>query len=78
MSKSKKKHSIGGILLSPSEKEDKRQYNRRFRRVCKQVLESDIETELLPHLREHSNPSSMNKDGKRWFEPNVYPTRMRK
>lgn len=78
MSKSKKKNSIGGILLSPSEKEDKRLYNRRFRRVCRQILESDIDVELFPHLREHSNPWSMNKDGKRWFEAKKYPKRMRK
>jgi hypothetical protein len=78
MSNSRKKTSIGGIIHSPSEKEDKRLYNRSYRRVCKQILESNIEVELLPHLREHSNPYSMNKDGKHWFDAKKYPERMRK
>lgn len=78
MSRSRKKTSIAGITSSPSEKQDKRIYNRRYRRVCKQVLQSNIEIELLPHLREYSNPWSMNKDGKNWFNHKKYPERMRK
>jgi hypothetical protein len=78
MSRSRKKTSITGITFSPSEKQDKRLYNRRYRRVCKQNLESNIETELLPHLRDYSNPWSMNKDGKKWFDAKKYPKNMRK
>jgi len=75
MSRSKKKRPIGGIS---SEKEDKRLYNRRYRRACKQVLHASPECELLPHLREYSDPWAMDKDGKIWFDPEKYPKEMRK
>ncbi len=83
MSKSKKKTSIGGITTSCSEKQDKRLYNRRYRRSCKQILNTDFENtdfecELLPHLREYSNPLSMDKDGKVWFDSKAFPQLMRK
>lgn len=78
MSKSKKKTSIGGITSSCSEKQDKRIYNRRYRRICKISLNVDCERNLLPHLKEYSNPWCMNKDGKRWFDAKKYPKRMRK
>ena len=78
MSKSKKKTSIGGITGARSEKQDKRLYNRRYRHICKQVLHVYPASELLPHLREYSNPWCMDKDGKRWFDPKKYPKWMRK
>jgi hypothetical protein len=61
-----------------SEKQDKRDYNRRHRRVCRQFLHVNPECEPLPHLREYSNPWMMAKDGKVWFDPKQYPTGMRK
>ena len=78
MSRSKKKISIGGITTSPSEKQDKRIYNRRYRHTYKQLLQMDFQRELLPHLKEYSNPWSMNKDGKKWFDAKKYPKYMRK
>ena len=78
MSRSKRKTSIAGNAFSCSEKQDKRDYNRRYRSACKQSLHIDFERELLPHLREYSNPWSMNKDGKNWFDAKKYPKMMRK
>lgn len=78
MSRSRKKTSIGGITNSCSEKQDKRIYNRRYRHSCKQYLQIDYERELLPHLKEYSNPWSMDKDGKKWFDAKKYFKRMRK
>lgn len=76
MSRSRRKTSIAGHCEA-SEKHDKRIYNRRFRHVCKQSLHINYEQEL-PHLKEYSNPWSMNKDGKKWFDAKKYPKRMRK
>jgi hypothetical protein len=78
MSRSKRKTSIAGNATSCSEKQDKRDYNRRYRHVCKQSLHTNYERELLPHLKEYSNPWSMSKDGKRWFDAKKYPKMMRK
>lgn len=77
MSKSRRKTSIAGNAISCSEKQDKRIYNRRFRRVCKQSLHIDHEKEL-PHLKEYSNPWGMDKDGKKWFDAKKFPKTMRK
>lgn len=78
MSRSRRRTSIGGNADSCSEKQDKRLYNRRFRHTCKQFLHIDPEKEVLPHLREYSNPWAMSKDGKSWFDAKKYPERMRK
>jgi hypothetical protein len=78
MSRSKKRMPIRAVNGASSEKQDKRLYNRRYRRVCKQFLHVNPECELMPHLREYSNPWAMAKDGKVWFDPQQYPTRMRK
>ncbi|CAN5313675.1 hypothetical protein BH20ACI1_BH20ACI1_05350 [soil metagenome] len=77
MSRSKRKTSIIGVAGS-SEKQDKRDYNRCYRSACKQFLHTDHEKELLPHLREYSNPWSMSKDGKKWFDAKKSPKLMRK
>ena len=66
------------MIDSRSEKLDKRIYNRRYRHVCKQFLHINAEGEPFPHLKEYSNPWSMNKDGKKWFDAKKYPKRMRK
>ena len=76
--KVRKKTSIAGITNSKSEKQDKRIYNRRYRHVCKQFLHINPEQEPLPHLKEFSNPWSMDKDGKKWFDAKKYPEMMRK
>ena len=78
MSRSKKRTPISGIAGASSEKQDKRLYNRRYRRVCEQFLRVNPAGELMPHLRGYSNPWAMAKDGKVWFDPEKYPERMRK
>ncbi|CAN5889496.1 hypothetical protein BH18ACI4_BH18ACI4_01560 [soil metagenome] len=78
MSRSKKKTPIRGISSACSEKQDKRNYNRRFRRLCKQLLDLNLDADPLPHLRECSNPWDMDKDGKRWFDAALNSKRMRK
>lgn len=62
MSRSKKKTKIQGITTAKSEKIDKRNANRKFRRVIKQKVKIN-ETEL-PKLRELSNVWGFSKDGK--------------
>ncbi len=77
MSNSRKKTAIAGNA-DCSEKQDKRDYNRRYRHACKQFLHINPEQEPLPHLREYSNPWGMGKDGKKWFDAKKYPEMMRK
>ena len=78
MSRSRKKTPVAGMTTAVSEKQDKRLYNRRYRRVTKQMVHVEPERELLPHLREYSDPWGMDKDGKHRFDPLNYPERMRK
>lgn len=78
MSRSRKKTPVHGMTMAASEQQDKRRYNRRFRRVCKQTLHVNPLCKVLPHLREYSNPWSMDKDGKVRFDPAEYPELMRK
>lgn len=78
MARSRKKTPRRGITTASSEKQDKRLYNRCFRRVSKQALKINPEREVLPQLREYSNPWSMAKDGKVRFDPKKHPEWMRK
>jgi hypothetical protein len=78
MSRSRKRTPVWGMSSSSSEKQDKRDYNRRYRHISKQFLHVNPEAELMPHLRDYSNPWSMSKDGKVRFNPKLYPERMRK
>lgn len=78
MSRSYRKHAIIGITTASSEKQDKQRYNRRFRRVIKQAIHVEPDTELLPHLYEYSNPWCMDKDGKYRFDPVDHPSWLRK
>ncbi len=64
MSRSKKKTKIHGNTTATSEKENKQDANRKFRRIVKQKVKLD-ETKL-PELREISNVWSFDKDGKRY------------
>lgn len=61
-----------------SEKNDKRLYNRRYRRVCKIFLDKFGDDGCFPILREHSNVWAMDKDGKKWFDAAEFPEEMRK
>ncbi len=64
MSRSKNKTKIQGITTATSEKENKQDANRKFRRIIKQKVKS-AKTEL-PEIREISNVWSFGKDGKRY------------
>ena len=62
MSRSEKKNKIRGITTAKSEKENKQEANRKYRRIIKQKVKSN-ESEL-PEIREISNVWSFDKDGK--------------
>ncbi|WP_109830116.1 hypothetical protein [Reichenbachiella versicolor] len=64
MSRSRKKTKIQGIASTDSEKEDKREANRKFRRKTKQEVKKG--DEQISELREVSNVWSFGKDGKRY------------
>jgi hypothetical protein len=78
MSRSKRRTPVCGRTAARSEKQDKRLYNRRYRRVCEQAIHADPARELLPLLREYSNPWAMEKDGKVRFNPGERPELLRK
>ncbi len=78
MSRSRKRTSITGITKAASEKKDKRLYNRCYRRKFRMVLRRFDGDEVFPKLRELSNVWSMEKDGKKCFDPDRYPKLMRK
>jgi len=75
MSRSKKKTKIHGITTADSEKENKREANRKFRRIVKQKIKAP--TSELPKLRQISNVWSFDKDGKR-YNPEMTDKELRK
>lgn len=77
MSRSRRRAPVRGLSTAESEKEDKRMANRKLRRRVRTALRVDPEAPL-PHLREVSNPWSMDKDGKTRFDPARHPEAMRK
>ena len=78
VSRSRKKRPISGITLADSEKQDKRLANRKLRRRVNQTLAVDPEADVLPLLREVSDPWTMAKDGKYWFDLRRSPGVLRK
>jgi hypothetical protein len=78
VSRSRRNTPICPVTTSESEKDDKRLANRALRRRTKQKLAVEPEAEVLPVLREVSDPWSMDKDGKMRFDPARYPKTMRK
>jgi hypothetical protein len=75
MSNSVRKTKIIGIVKADSEKEDKRDANRKLRRITKQKIKKG-EWEL-PLLREVSNVWDFAKDGK-IYKPNSDEKYLRK
>jgi hypothetical protein len=75
MSRSKKKTKIHGYTTAESEKENKQQANRKYRRIIKQKIKS-TESEL-PKIKELSNVWSFDKDGKR-YDSNMTDKDLRK
>lgn len=75
MSRSKKKNKIRGITIAESEKQNKRDANRKFRRIVNQKVKTG--DEVLPRIREVSDTWNFNKDGKT-YEPDINEKYMRK
>jgi hypothetical protein len=67
MSRSKRKTPIAGNGSASSEKKDKRFANRSLRKIVKQKLLLGVEDDLLPLVKEISDPWIMSKDGKSWL-----------
>jgi hypothetical protein len=78
MSRSRKTIPVCGITSARTEKQDKREANRKIRRVVRQRLRVAPDGEVLPHVRELSNAWSMSKDGKQFFDPARNPELLRK
>lgn len=78
MSRSRRKTPVAGITTATSEKQDKRDANRRLRRCVNQRLVRNPEIDVLPLERETSNVWVMDKDGKLRFDPDRFPELMRK
>ena len=78
MARSRRKTPILGMTTSPSEKKDKRAANRLVRRKVRTVLLANPEVEVLPGLKELSDPWHMDKDGKRYWGSGLDPKFMRK
>jgi hypothetical protein len=76
MSRSKRKSPVVGMTTARSEKQDKRWNNRLLRRKIHQAIHQG--DDILPHVNEVSNPWSMDKDGKRRFDPHREPKLIRK
>lgn len=74
MSHSKKKTKKSGLTTAESEKKDKQEANRKFRRVVKQKLKIGEE---FPKRREVSNVWAFGKDGKK-YDPNMREKELRK
>jgi len=83
LSRSRRKHSHTGITTCESEKDDKREANRRYRHAVRQRLQTSVpagalattdesDDLLLPHWREYGDPWTFGKDGK-WFIPTSFP-----
>ncbi len=65
MKKSIKKTKISGITTSESEKAEKREANRKYRRTVKQKVK--LGNDEFPKIRELSNVWCFSKDGKRYY-----------
>lgn len=75
MSRSKKKTPIRGITTARSEKQDKRDANRKFRRKTKQQV--NLGDETISEIREISNVWAFDKDGKH-YNADISEKEMRK
>lgn len=67
MARSKRHTPIFGTTTQQSEKSDKRWANRRLRRLVREAVSTNVLPDVLPALREVSNPWSMAKDGRTYW-----------
>lgn len=65
MSRSVRKTKIFGITTAETEKQDKRRWNRIFRRVCKKL--TSLEKDAPNKLRSITNVWDGAKDGRRYY-----------
>ena len=77
MSRSRRRTPIHGITKAESEAEDKARSARMLRRKVRQA-DLEEEPDLPLHPKEVFNTYSMDKDGKRPFDPEKNPELMRK
>ncbi len=82
MSRSRRSAPVTGITTAVSDKEWKREVNRKLRhaadRVLQQLPAADPDALVLPVLNEVANQFSGPKDGKLRFDPRRHPRLMRK
>lgn len=78
MTRSRKKTPITGITTAESEKAEKLAAHKRERRSVRQAIQSDPDSEILPHTREISSPWLMAKDGKQYLGNQAKPEQLRK
>lgn len=78
MSRSYKKVPIFGIA-GESEKYDKKKWHRSFRKKSKDIIHhshfdlEELDNTIFPIEKEVSNPWSMSKDGKHYWNPSNIP-----
>lgn len=81
MSRSFKKTPVVGHA-GASEKEDKKKWHRAFRKKTKDIIHqshfdtSELEDTVFPIEEDVSNPWSMSKDGKRYWNPKNIPVHL--
>jgi len=75
MSRSRKHTPIGAITTATSEKRNKRLANRRLRAAIRSAVA--LGAEVLPGMRDVSDPWTFDKDGKRW-RGSAFPELLRK
>ncbi len=78
MSRSRRKNPIMGITTAESESAGKAQWHRRHRCEERARLKSEAEGYVARSHREHSNPWSMEKDGKMYWGGAIGARYMRK
>lgn len=82
MSRSRRTQPVTGVTMATSEKEWKREANRKLRHATAQVLQAmpsgDPDALVLPVLDEVANPYDSPKEGKHRFDPRQQPRLMRK
>jgi len=82
VSRSKRREPITGVTTAESEKEWKRDANRKLRRAVNQKVQqlpaTDPDAVVLPVMDEVANQYSDPKDGKQHFDPRKHPQLMRK
>jgi hypothetical protein len=75
MSRSRKHTPIGAITTATSEKRDKQLANRRLRAALRSAVA--LGADVLPEMRDVSDPWTFDKDGKRWWGA-AFPRSLRK